>query len=128
MIKTFGKFFGAIALFLLSILTGITGFMIIEGYDLLEAFYMAVITISTVGFNEVKTLSDNGRTFTSFYILFNLAIFAYIISVLTSYFFEGKLREALKSMLVDRRINKLENHVIVCGFGRIGKEAWCDLI
>lgn len=126
--KQLYKFVGAIGLFLIHILVGILGYVWIEEYSLGEAFYMTVLTISTVGFNEVKELSEDGRLFTSIYILVNLAIFAYIISVLTSYIFEGRLKQAFRDMLIDRRINQLRNHVIVCGYGRNGSEACQELL
>jgi voltage-gated potassium channel len=88
---------------------------------------MAVITLSTVGFAEVHEMSDSGRLFTAFYILVNLGILAYAVSVLTSFIFEGKLKSIYKNYMSDLKINKLTNHVIVCGFGRNGKEACEEL-
>ena len=85
------SFVAAILLLVGSLVIGLCGFMFIENYNLHEAFYMTAITFSTVGFNEVKPLTENGRLFTSFYILFNLGIFAYVVSVMTTYLFEGKL-------------------------------------
>ena len=122
------NFLVAILLLALSLLIGILGFMFIEGYDLLNAFYMAVITISTVGFTEVYELSDNGRLFTAIYIMANLGIFAYVVSVLTTYLFEGKLRSVFKNFMIDREISKLKNHVIVCGYGRNGSQACEELL
>ena len=118
----------AIILLQLSLLIGVLGFMKVEDYDLMNAFYMAVITISTVGFTEVHELSPNGRLFTSIYILLNLGIFAYVVSVITSYLFEGKLRSIFKDFMVDRELNKLNNHVIVCGYGRNGSQACEELL
>lgn len=118
----------AIVLLQFSLLIGVLGFMKVEGYDLMNAFYMAVITISTVGFTEVQELSPNGRLFTSAYILVNLGIFAYVVSVITSYLFEGKLRSIFKDYMVDRELNKLKNHVIVCGYGRNGSQACEELL
>ncbi len=118
----------AIAMALLSIVVGTSGYMFIEGYDLLSAFYMSIITISTVGFTEVFELSKTGRLFTSFYIIFNLAIFAYVISVFTTFLFEGKLRSILFRMKDYRDIKKLNNHIIVCGYGRNGMKACEELL
>lgn len=118
-----------LALFLLifSLVAGTFGFHLIEDYNLLNAFYMAVITMSTVGFTEVHELSDKGRLFTAFYIIMNLGIFAYAVSVLTSFIFEGKLKSIYKNYMTDLKINKLNNHVIVCGYGRNGQEACSEL-
>jgi voltage-gated potassium channel len=114
-------------LLLFSLFSGTVGFYVIEDFDLLNAFYMAVITVSTVGFTEVHELSDNGRLFTAFYILVNLGILAYAVSVLTSFILEGKLKSIYKNYMTDLKINKLKNHVIVCGYGRNGMEACEEL-
>ena len=118
-----------VAMFLLifSVVSGVTGYMIIEDYGVIDAVYMSVITIGTVGFTEVKELSQAGRIFTSVYILMNLGIFAYVVSVLTSYLFEGKLHAIFKNYRSDMELNKLKNHVIVCGFGRNGSRACEEL-
>ena len=122
------SFIVAIGLMFISLTVGVGGFMIIEGYDLLNAFYMAVITISTVGFTEVYELSPSGRLFTSIYIIFNLGILAFVVSVLTSYLFEGKLRSVFSNYMNERELNKLHDHVIVCGYGRNGSQACAELI
>ena len=80
----------AVGLFILSMILGIIGFIVIENYSFIDAFYMAVITLSTVGYGEVNQLSDLGRLFTASYIIVNLGIFAYVVSVITTYLFEGK--------------------------------------
>ena len=110
-----------------SLFVGTLGFHIIEDFGLLNAFYMSVITLSTVGFTEVHELSDNGRLFTAFYILMNMAIIAFAVSSLTSFIFTGKLKSIYENYMADLKINKLKNHVIVCGYGRNGKEACAEL-
>ena len=122
------NFIWAISLMCLSLSIGVAGFMYIENYDFLNAFYMAVITISTVGFTEVFELSANGRLFTALYIIVNLGIFAYVVSVLTAYLFEGKLKSVFNSFMSDREISKLKDHIIVCGYGRNGSQACEELI
>ena len=117
----------ATALFFASIVIGILGYVIIEEFSVGEAFYMSVITISTVGFTEVRPLSGPGRVFTAIYIIINLGIFAYIVSVITSYLFEGEFRKAFKNYIVGREVKKLKNHVIVCGLGRNGSRACREL-
>ena len=114
--------------FLISIGIGITGFMFLEkDYTFVDALYMTVITIATVGFTEVHPLSDAGRIFTSFYIVVNLGLFALFASVLTTYLFEGELREILNNYNSIRRVKKMKDHVIVCGFGRNGIRACEEL-
>lgn len=118
----------ALTLFIMSLIIGLGGFMYIEGLKFVNALYMTVITIGTVGFTEVKELSQTGRIFTSLYILMNLGLFAYIVSVVSAYFFEGKLKNIFKSYKSGMKINKLKNHVIVCGYGRNGNEACKELM
>lgn len=117
----------AFAFFFLSLVVGILGFSLIEDMGFVNALYMTIITIGTVGFTEVKELSSMGRVFTSFYILMNLGLFAYVVSVLSTYFFEGKLRSIFKDYKSVKEISKMNNHVIVCGFGRNGKQACEEL-
>ena len=118
----------ALGLLLTSLLAGVVGYVTIEGFEVLDAFYMSIITMSTVGYGEVHDLSRAGRLFTAIYIVFNLSIFAYAISILTSYLFEGKLRSVFRNFMSVREISKLENHVIVCGYGRNGSEACAELM
>ena len=95
--------------------SGIFGFMTIEGFSLLESFYMTIITISTVGFSEIKPLSDNGRLFTAFLIMTSFGIFAYTISAVSSYLFTGELARYFKERKVNKTIGHLNQHVIICG-------------
>lgn len=127
MAKGLNNMFLSIALLLGSLLVGILGFTIIEGYGLVNAFFMTVITFSTVGYNEVQPLSEAGRLFTSFYILLNLGIFAYVVSVITTYIFEGKLNQYLKKYRMSKEIKKIQDHVVVCGYGRNGSKACEEL-
>ena len=112
----------AIALLILALLFGLLGFMWIEGYTFIEAFYMSVITFSTVGYTEVRPLSDTGRIFSSVLILINIVIFAYVLSVLTSYVIEGKFREMWQDYNIEKKVNRLSNHIIICGYGKYGAE------
>jgi voltage-gated potassium channel len=114
-------------LLILSILTGTFYFHLAEDFEMVDAFYMSVITISTVGFFEVKELSVEGRIFTAVYIICNMAILAFVISIFSSYLFEGRLRTVFRKYMIDREINKLKDHVIVCGYGRNGRKACEEL-
>jgi len=122
MIRVLQKLWIALTLFFGSLIIGTLGFTLIENYRLDEAFYMAVITFSTVGFQEVHPLSAHGRIFTGVYIVINLGIFAYVISVFTTYLFEGELRKAFHNFLIGREVKKMKNHIIICGFGRNGNK------
>ena len=117
----------ALLLMLTSLLVGFLGYVFIEDYNFIEAFYMSIITISTVGFTEVKPLSEIGRLFTGAYILFNLGIFAYVISIITAYIFEGEFAKVYKRFMTDQIVDKMTAHVIVCGFGRNGIKACEEL-
>ncbi|MFI5222530.1 MAG: potassium channel family protein [Bacteroidia bacterium] len=102
---------------------GVIGYMLIEKYTFIEAFYMTVITVATVGFGEVKPLSDVGRIFTSLLIILNLGTFAYAISIVTGILTQSDFFERYNISKMKNKIASLRNHVIVCGFGRNGKEA-----
>lgn len=113
----------AILLISIPMFIGVIGYMLIEHFTFLEALYMTVITAATVGFQEVKPLSDAGRIFTVFLIITNLGIFAYAISLITGTIAEGNFFERYKINKMKNKIAELKNHVIVCGYGRNGKEA-----
>jgi len=117
----------ALGLLVFSFAVGVGGFMLLENYPFVDAFYMTVITASTVGFGEVHPLSDVGRIFVSFYILFNLLVVAYLVSVLTAYIFDGELRHLFRMIRADQEIKSFRDHVIVCGFGRNGFKAYDEL-
>lgn len=125
--KRLDSFVAALGLFALSIVIGILWFFFMEEMDFVDSMYMTIITISTVGFTEVKELSHPGRVFTSLYILMNLGIFAYVVSVLSTYFFEGKLKSIFQDYKSVKEISKMNNHIIVCGYGRNGKQACEEL-
>ncbi len=110
----------AIILLFLSFAMGVAGFILIEDYDFFDALYMCVITTSTIGYQEVKPLSYTGKLFNIFYILTNLALFAFIVSTLTSYLFEGELQRIVKRYQTQKIIKKMKNHIVVCGYGRNG--------
>ncbi len=104
------------------LILGTIGFIVIEDYEFNEAFYMVIITISTVGYGEIKTLTEAGRIFTSILIILNMGVVAYSISTVSSFILDGELRKYLKDYRVYQKIQELSNHVIVCGFGRHGQE------
>jgi len=122
-IKYFTKLYVALGLILAIISIGISGFIIIEHYNFLEAFYMTIITIATVGFQEVRPLSDSGKIFTAFLIITSFGTFAYAITAITKYVVEGEFNYYYKFYKVNNTISKLSNHVVICGYGRNGKQA-----
>ena len=102
---------------------GTLGYMLIEGWAWSDAFYMTAITLTTVGFGEVRPLSLPGRIFTVLMILSGVGSVAYGFSRLGEYFLTGRVAARLRSRRMMRTIDKLQNHVIVCGYGRVGKSA-----
>jgi voltage-gated potassium channel len=107
---------------------GAAGYMLIEHMSVLDAFYMSVITISTVGFQEVKPLSPAGRLFTIGLIVTGVGSAIYLFSVIGELVVEGRLREFLGKSAMNRKIHNLQQHVIVCGFGRFGRAVVEELI
>ncbi len=99
------------------------GYMIIEGWSLIDALYMAAITMTTVGFGEVQPLSSNGRLFTILIIMIGVGVVAYGFSTLLEYVLTANLAEKFRRRRMSREIEKLEDHVIVCGYGRVGQSA-----
>ena len=111
-----------IVLFLI-ICLGTFGFMIFEGWNLLDSFYQTIITVSTVGFGEVHTLSSEGKLFTAFLIITSFGTFAYAITSITSYVLSGDYRNYFKEYKYMKEIKELKGHVIICGYGRVGSKA-----
>lgn len=97
--------------------------MVLADYVFIDALYMTVITVSTVGFMEVKPLDLDAKIFTIFLIITSVTIFGYIISAVTDYISNNKLMEDIKQKKVQKSISKLKGHTIVCGYGRNGKQA-----
>ncbi|HMA66625.1 MAG TPA: NAD-binding protein [Desulfosalsimonadaceae bacterium] len=111
----------AIMLLLLFLVGGSTGYMVIEGYNFMDALYMTVITISTVGYEEVQPLGEAGRIFSMALIISGVAFFLYIAAFMVQTMLEGQIRIILGRRTLEKKINRLRNHYIVCGYGRIGR-------
>lgn len=99
---------------------GTTGYSLIEGWAPFDALYMTVITLATVGFREVHQLSQEGKAFTILLIVFGAGIIAYAIGSLIRFTLEGELHSILGRKKLEKQIGKLQQHYIVCGYGRIG--------
>lgn len=122
-VRYFFKIYIAIAFFAFILLVGTVGYMLIEHYTFIEAFYMTVITVSTVGFTEVRPMGDTGRIFTSILIIANIGTFTYFLTQLSNYFLDGEFTRTYKSYTMKNSIDELKGHIIICGFGRNGREA-----
>lgn len=113
---------------LIIFIIGVSGYSIIEKYTFIEAIFMTIITMSTVGYEEVHRLSEAGMIFTAGLIIVSLGLFAYLVSSITKLFIDGEYRKYLQTYYLKKKISKLKNHVIVCGFGRNGSQAVKDLL
>ncbi len=117
------KLFAPLVIICIVVIVGVAGFMLIEDYNLLDAVYMTVITIATIGYEETRPLSNTGKIFNIFLILSSFATFAYAITRLSQYILDGGLRHYLKNRRLMNELDKLNDHVIICGFGRNGQQA-----
>lgn len=113
----------ALTTFLFIVAFGTAGYMVVEEFPFLDALYMTVITISTVGYTEVRELTSNGRVFTIVLIVLNLSLLTFFVSYITQYFLDGGFQEFFNRYKMNRSIQHLKDHVIICGYGRNGKEA-----
>jgi voltage-gated potassium channel len=111
----------SIVLSLLILVTGTAGYMIIEDWRFLDAFYMTIITISTVGYREVNQVGDAGRLFTIFLVLIGVGFTFYVMAAVVQFMVEGRVRILMGRRRLDKQIDRLKNHYIVCGYGRIGR-------
>ncbi len=102
------------------ILIGVLGFHIIEGWPFLDCLYMTVITIFTVGFKEVRTLSPAGRIFTIFIILGGVGTAFYLFTRFAEIVYQGGIIKFLRRRKMEKTIKNLKNHYIICGHGRMG--------
>jgi voltage-gated potassium channel len=118
----------AFILIVLVVIAGSAGYMLIEGYSVIDAVYMTVITVATVGFREVHELSADGKIFTIFLIIISIGVLAYSISIITSHIIEGKLKYYFRSNIKTKGIRKMKDHIIICGYGRNGKQTAHDLV
>lgn len=110
----------SLAILLLLLALGTGGYMLVEGWRLLDAAYMTVITLATIGFKEVHDLTDHGKLFTMGLAVFGVGTLGYLVSSVAQLMFEGQIQRMIGRKKVEKRIDALKNHYIICGFGRIG--------
>ena len=109
------------------VITGIVGYSILENYSLVDAIYMTIITTSTVGFREVQPLSDAGKIFTVILIISSIGILAYFLSQFTQSLLQSQINFIFKGYNRKSKLKRMEKHVIVCGYGRNGKQVVSEL-
>nr|WP_297911738.1 potassium channel protein [uncultured Allomuricauda sp.] len=113
----------ALFLMILVLSFGVLGYKLLSDFTWIEAVYMTIITVTTVGFSEVKPLDANAKIFTVFLIVTSVFIFGYAISVITEYLLGRSSLQTLKKKKLKKKIEALSNHIVVCGFGRNGMQA-----
>lgn len=116
-------------LLLLSIsVVGTVGYMLIEGWSLLDSLYMSIITISTIGYGETRELSQGGRVFTLMFILLGLGTSVYTFTRLGQLIFEGELIKFIGERKMQAQLDRIKEHFIICGYGRVGQTVAKGLI
>jgi voltage-gated potassium channel len=117
------KHFKWIMFLLVSIMAiGVFGLMLIEDWSFLDALYMTVITMSTVGYKEIYPLSTEGKVFVIVLIILGVGSFFYIVTITAEYIISGHLKGAIGRKKMKKEVDALNNHYIVCGFGRVGEQ------
>lgn len=107
--------------FILLLVIGVAGYMILLKVDFVDALYMTVITISTVGFGEVGTTSDQSEIFSIFMIFLGVGVVGYTFTTVVAMFVEGKLTELWKGSKMEKKISALSDHYIICGSGELAE-------
>jgi len=110
----------AVFLIMLVIVTGTAGYAILEGWNLFDSLYMTVITITTVGFQEVHELSKAGKIFTVLLVFFSVGAVFYALNFAARIIIEGEIKDVFGRKKLQNTINKLRGHYVVCGYGRMG--------
>ncbi|WP_108867027.1 potassium channel family protein [Aquimarina aquimarini] len=122
------KIYIALILLIIVVAIGVLGFRFFSDYSWVDALYMTVITLSTVGFGEVAPLDDNAKLFTVFLISTSVAIFAYSVSVITEYIVSKNDPRRVQYRKIQKMIHKIEDHIIIIGYGRNGRQAAAKLL
>jgi len=110
-----------------TLLIGTVGFTVIDGYPPFDAFYMTLSTMTTVGYGEIHPLSHAGRIFNSFLIFFGVTTIFIAIGAMTQTIVEMEFGDAIGKRRTKRMIEKLKDHYIICGYGRVGRGAAIEL-
>ena len=105
------------------LVVGTVGYKLLSDFSWVESLYMTIITVTTVGFAEVRPLDTTSKMFTVFLIITSVFIFGYAISVITEYLLERNAIQSLRKRKVKKTIQNLSKHVIICGYGRNGQQA-----
>ncbi len=121
--KSYYRFYAPLLIMVSVWIVGTIGYVLIDNYSWFDAFYMTIITVATVGYGEVAPLSYSGKLFTAFLIITSFGTFAYAVSSITKFVIDGEFNEFFKSRKLSTTIEKLSDHIIICGYGRNGRQA-----
>ncbi len=111
----------AAVLLAIALAYGVTGYMLLQGWSFLDALYMTVTTFTTVGFREVRPLDDAGRVFTLSVIAIGVALVLITIALAAQWVIEGQWGERTRRKRMQRRIDGLSGHYLICAYGRVGR-------
>jgi voltage-gated potassium channel len=124
---TIRRAFQLFGLMVFILVAGVLGYHSIEGWSLFDSLYMTVITLGTVGYGETHPLSHYGRVFTIFLIMGGMSILFYALTEITTFVVEGEMTGILRRRRMNRQIDKLSNHYILCGAGKSGEHVLHEL-
>ena len=110
----------SLSLAFIILVIGTLGYMVVEGWSFMDALYMTVITVSTVGFGEVRQVDQVGRIFTIFIVLTGVGFSVYVAGAVVQFMVEGQIRRIMGRRRLDQKLKRLKSHYIICGYGRIG--------
>ncbi|AUP78273.1 potassium channel family protein [Flavivirga eckloniae] len=117
------KIYTAVLLLVIIVSIGVTGYKVISGYSWVDALYMTVITMTTVGYGEVVPLDEQSKVFTIFLILGSVVIVGYALSIITEYILSKNNIDELIYKKMQKKIDSFKGHIVICGYGRNGKQA-----
>jgi len=117
-----------ILLLVIVVLSGIAGYVFLEGWPLLDAVYMVAITLSTVGFREVHTLNTAGKILTMGIIICGVGTVVYLLGQMIEIFVEGEIIGFRRKRKMDKIISEMRGHYIICGYGRVGHQVAHEFI
>ena len=125
--EIFKRVLSILAVLFFVIIAGTLGFVFIEKWTIFESLWQTIITLSTVGFGELREMSDSGRLFTIILIMVGFAVFGYSLTALTRIIVEGEIKNIFRNKRMEKEIGHLNNHIIICGYGRLGKYVFSEL-
>lgn len=118
----------ALTAYVVVLIIGVFGYQVIEGLSFLDALYMTIITVTTVGFGEIGDIDGGGRIFTMLLIVGGVASATYAAVSMAEFVVEGHFRRIIERRRMEREISNLDQHVIICGFGRVGRHLARELL